>query len=606
MLKKVTTVIRFTLLIFAILVLLSSTAAAEITGFVARGDDGSLYEYRYGDLLDSFALKMLGLSNGLYEDFAARKSYALLNSSGRYIDYADVLDRYASALILNQAFDVINYTAGKEARPAEMPGSVKLVEITSGKLVFTAKPVSTSSTESNPVVVNPAKETPIIGPAAVTLEQARQWAASRQAHQRFIDIAALYWEFGAITGMRPEVLYAQSAVETDFGRFNNKVTPEYNNWAGIKTTEADGNQSEDHEAFATPEDGVRAHFNHMAAYVGLTPIGEPHARYQIVITQLWAGTVHYVEELSGKWTPSAEYHTYILVLLGQMNEGQSAESSPEPEQEDPPPVAEDSDNAGSESVSTDRFVAVDVDILRLRGGPGTTFEILDRLSLGTVLKVTETNGEWLKVITPVEKQGWVHGDYTRAVDMAVSPFTGKTIVIDPGHGGSDPGAIGFSGLKEKLVNISVAQQLVALLNQAGANVVMTRSGDQSVSHQQRMDLANSSNADLFVSIHANAFTNPESNGTESHYCAENDYSSASKFLAHQLQRELVSVLNLRNRGVKSSNFYVLKNTVMPAALVELAFMSNQAEEAILGNAQSQTDCAGALFRGIEAYLLNYR
>jgi N-acetylmuramoyl-L-alanine amidase len=597
--KKATNLIRLTVVIIFILIILSSTASAAVDGFVTRGDDGSLYEYRYSDLLDSFALKMLGLSNGLYEDFAARKSYALLSSSGRYIDYADVLDRYASALILNQTFDVINYTAGKEARPAEMPGSVKLVEITSGKLVYTSKPVSTSSTESNPVVVDPTKDTPIIGPAAVTLEQARQWAASSQAHQRFIDIAVHYWEYGALTGIRPEVLYAQSAVETDFGKFNTTVTPEYNNWAGIKTAEADGNQPADYAVFVTPEDGVRAHFNHMAAYVGLTPIGETHASYQVVITQSWAATVRNVEELSGKWTPSTDYHTYILVLLGQMNDGQ---------QEDPPPspVTEDNDNAGSETVSTERYVAVDVDILRLRSGPGTTFEILDRLSLGTVLKVTETNGEWLKVITPAEKQGWVHGDYTRAVDMAVSSLTGKTIVIDPGHGGSDPGAIGFSGLQEKLVNISVAQHLVALLNQAGANVVITRSGDQSVSHQQRMDLANSSNADLFVSIHANSFTNPESNGTESHYCAENDYSSASRFLAHQLQRELVSVLNLRNRGVKSSNFYVLKNTVMPAALVELAFMSNQTEEAILGNAQSQTDCADALFRGIEAYLLNYR
>ena len=599
MLKKVTTVIRFAILIIAMLIFLSSTAAAAITGLVARGDDGSLYEYRYGDLLDSFALKMLGLSNGFYEDFAGRKSYALLNSSGRYIDYADVLDRYASALILNQTFDVINYTAGKEARPAEMPGSIKLVEIASGKLVYTAKPISASSTESNPVIVNPAEETPIISPAAVTLEQARQWAANRQAHQRFIDIAPLYWEYGAITGMRPEVLYAQSAVETNFGNFNNRVTPEYNNWAGIKTAEAQGDQPEDHEVFATPEDGVRAHFNHMAAYVGLTPIGETHARYQFVATQSWAGTIRYVEELSGKWTPSADYHTYILVLLGQMNEGQPAAP--------PPPVTEGNNgNAGSDSGTTERYVAVDVDILRLRSGPGTPFEILDRLSLGTVLKVTGTDGEWLSVTTPGEKQGWVHGDYTRAVDMAASPFTGKTIVIDPGHGGSDFGAIGFSGLREKVVNISVAQQLVALLNQAGANVFMTRSGDQSVSHQQRMDLANSSNADLFVSIHANAFTNPESNGTESHYCAENDYSSANRFLAHQLQRELVSVLNLRNRGVKSSNFYVLKNTEMPAALVELAFISNQAEEAILGNAQSQADCAGALFRGIEAYLLNYR
>ena len=154
--------------------------------------------------------------------------------------------------------------------------------------------------------------TPILGAPACSLEEAKAWAASSGAHQRFIDIADLYWQYGQITGIRADVMYAQAAKETGFGKYGGAVKPEQNNWAGIKKYGATGDAPEDHEDFATPEDGVRGHFNHISAYVGLAPIGEPHGRYHSVKSISWAGTVKYVEELGGKWCPDLYYGYSIL------------------------------------------------------------------------------------------------------------------------------------------------------------------------------------------------------------------------------------------------------------------------------------------------------
>ena len=153
----------------------------------------------------------------------------------------------------------------------------------------------------------------IIGESEVELEQAQHWAASRGAHQRFIDIAPVYWEYGEKTGIRPDVLYAQSAKETAFGNYGGVVEPDFNNWAGIKTR--DGGPCDDpdaHQKFDTPEDGVRGHFNHMSAYVGKDPIGEPHGRYSVVASLEWAGSIRYVEELGGRWAPNPEYGDSVV------------------------------------------------------------------------------------------------------------------------------------------------------------------------------------------------------------------------------------------------------------------------------------------------------
>lgn len=155
-------------------------------------------------------------------------------------------------------------------------------------------------------------ETYLLGEAEVTVEEAKEWAEKMGAHQRFIDIADIYWEYGEITGIRPEILYAQAAKETGYGKYGGAVVPEQNNWAGIKTKTATGDRTEDHETFETPEDGVRGHFNHMSAYIGLEPVGEPHGRYYSVKSIKWAGTVKTLEELGGKWCPDLYYGFSIL------------------------------------------------------------------------------------------------------------------------------------------------------------------------------------------------------------------------------------------------------------------------------------------------------
>jgi hypothetical protein len=160
--------------------------------------------------------------------------------------------------------------------------------------------------------LTPQIATPITGTAQAAVRQAQEWARARLAHQRFIDIAPFYWRYGVLTGIRPEVLYAQSARETAFGRYGGVVLPEQNNWAGIKTANPAGDAASDHESFPTPEDGVRGHFNHIAAYVGLEPVGIPHGRYWVIKKTPWAGTVKTVEALGGKWAPDPNYGSTIV------------------------------------------------------------------------------------------------------------------------------------------------------------------------------------------------------------------------------------------------------------------------------------------------------
>jgi len=322
---------------------LSLPAAAAVDSFVAESSDGTCHQYCYEDLLESYALKLLGASNGLYEDYAAKKPVAVRCTTGRYIDYNDILDQYARTVLQGGRFSVHHYILSEEAAPANMPGLIKLVSVSPGGLSraefalgehaslvaaddpapggengadrqLDAEPPGDEGKNPDSIKTN----TPIIGESQVTLDRALQWAESKRAHRRFIDVAQLYWDYGKKTGMRPEVLYAQSAYETGFGHYRGIVPPDYNNWAGIKTAGAGGDRPEDHEQFDTPEDGVRAHFNHMAAYVGLEPIGEPHGRYHVVERLSWAGTIETVEELSGRWSPLPTYHERIVEMLKEM------------------------------------------------------------------------------------------------------------------------------------------------------------------------------------------------------------------------------------------------------------------------------------------------
>lgn len=195
-------------------------------------------------------------------------------------------------------------------------------------------------------------------------------------------------------------------------------------------------------------------------------------------------------------------------------------------------------------------------------------------------------------------------------DVALNNVKNKIITIDPGHGGSDSGAVGPNGYTEKEGAFAISQKVASILNQSGAKVVMTRDSDVDVygpnasarnELQARVDVGNNANSDIFVSIHCNAFVNPAANGTQTFYYGS---SYQGQRLAQSIQEKMIEANGLRDRGISTCNFYVVKHSYMPAVLIETAFITNYDEEALLSDDEWQTTMAKAIAEGINEYFSN--
>jgi N-acetylmuramoyl-L-alanine amidase len=183
-----------------------------------------------------------------------------------------------------------------------------------------------------------------------------------------------------------------------------------------------------------------------------------------------------------------------------------------------------------------------------------------------------------------------------------NPPKGRTLVIlDPGHGGKDPGAIGIGGLQEKNVILPISQIVAQILEKQGIQVMMTRSSDYFVSLQGRTDIANRAGASLFVSIHANSMgaSRPDVNGLEIYYFGE-------RRLSDTIYRSIVQSVSVKERGVRRARFYVLRNTKMPSTLIEVGFLTGQEDAAKLRNSNYQRQMAEAIARGIIEYIRQNR
>lgn len=172
------------------------------------------------------------------------------------------------------------------------------------------------------------------------------------------------------------------------------------------------------------------------------------------------------------------------------------------------------------------------------------------------------------------------------------------VVIDPGHGGPDPGAVGIGGLQEKQVINPIATEVASLLQQQGVQAILTRLNDRALGLAPRVALAKQVNADIFVSIHANAISlsRPEVNGLETYH-----YSSGSR-LAQTIHSSILQSISFRDRGVKRANFYVLKRNPIPAILVEVGFVTGAEDAPRLAEPAFRSQMAAAITRGILQYL----
>lgn len=197
-------------------------------------------------------------------------------------------------------------------------------------------------------------------------------------------------------------------------------------------------------------------------------------------------------------------------------------------------------------------------------------------------------------------------NYSRTYSVS-GGIKGKRITLDAGHGGSDSGAIGPTGLMEKNVTLPIAQKLKTLLENKGAIVSMTRTTDVDVSGpdasdrdelQARVDVAERNRADLFISLHINANNNREIGGFSTYYHPKTRYDAQ---IADDLQNAMLKTGSFRDLGIRSANLYVNKRCSMPGALVEMLFISNKKEEKILRSNWFQVKLANALAEGIEKF-----
>lgn len=184
------------------------------------------------------------------------------------------------------------------------------------------------------------------------------------------------------------------------------------------------------------------------------------------------------------------------------------------------------------------------------------------------------------------------------------PLDGKVFVVDAGHGGSDPGAVG-NGAKEKDLVLDVSNRITAMLKDKGATVHQTRSTDKFIPLSDRVVFANSKKADAFISVHINAAGSSAANGIETWYNANtNPSAQESKELAIEIQQSLIQATSAKDRGVKSGDFYVIKNTKIPAVLLELGFISNQEEASQLKDSTHRQTLSDAVVKGVLDFYQN--
>jgi N-acetylmuramoyl-L-alanine amidase len=250
---------------------------------------------------------------------------------------------------------------------------------------------------------------------------------------------------------------------------------------------------------------------------------------------------------------------------------------------------------------------------------------------------------------PVETAIFVSGDIfgLKKPIPAKKYYQIKTVVIDPGHGGKDPGALSRYGTKEKNIVLDIAKRLKRNLEKEGLTVYLTRNRDKFIPLYKRPSFANDKNADLFVSLHANASRYSRARGFEVYYLSEatddnaralaaaenasikfeekvaeetdvsshknptawdlllSEYRRESKEIAYYIYNMTAERLGMRKRGVKGARFVVLKGAIMPAVLVEVGFLTNRREETNLKKTSFRGKIAGLLSGSILAYKREY-
>ena len=252
------------------------------------------------------------------------------------------------------------------------------------------------------------------------------------------------------------------------------------------------------------------------------------------------------------------------------------------------------------SFSGDLLGRATVDNLNIRQEANTTSTVVSKLKKGEYVQVNRINGYWAQV-TYKGQEGYIHKSYIKLLNQSDHPLKDRVIIIDPGHGGTDSGNT-FGTIYEKDVVLKVSKLVERKLAATGANVLMTRTDDVYPTLPDRVDFTNVNYGEIFVSIHANSvLNNTTANGTETFYAMTSGDKQESIDLATFVNNQIVNDLKMRNRGVKNEQFYVIRNTIIPAILVELGFLTNSEDRAKLTDDHYIELFAESIYKGIVEY-----
>ncbi|WP_222599211.1 N-acetylmuramoyl-L-alanine amidase [Aquibacillus kalidii] len=279
---------------------------------------------------------------------------------------------------------------------------------------------------------------------------------------------------------------------------------------------------------------------------------------------------------------------------------------------------------------------INVNNLNVRNGPGTEFDTISQVNQEDYFQVLRVQGDWVEIELDNSTTGWIakqfvtleeakeeedqlntikdeepvkndssgatnqealQNDLTLDLRHDNNGVKSKVIVIDPGHGGRDVGAIGISGSFEKDHTLKTALVLKSYLELLGAEVILTRDSDQYLSLSGRASVANNKMADLFISIHYNSTPQyPTASGVSTYYYSERD-----KLLAETIQQEILVSTSMEDRGIHQESYQVTRMNHRPSLLLELGFLSNPEQEENIQSNVFQSKLAQGIISGIEHY-----
>lgn len=308
-------------------------------------------------------------------------------------------------------------------------------------------------------------------------------------------------------------------------------------------------------------------------------------------------TVKNKEQLSVYKTVNG-YHLTVVGGLPGYIEANSTEDVVVEQPSIPDPIPDSTPTPPS--ISGDLQGRVTVDNLNIRNEANTTSTVVGMLRKGDYVQVNSIKEYWAQ-ITFEGQTGYVHKSYLKLLNQKGNPLKDRIIILDPGHGGKDVGTLSGT-VYEKSITLKVSTLVKQKLEAAGAKVMMTRTSDTFPTLQDRVDFTNNNYGEVFVSIHVNSAGNTSAQGTETYYSiTTGDMYQEDMDLAKFVNDQIVENLNMKNRGIKEQKYYVITNTIIPAILVELGFLSNSEDLAKMTDDQYIELFAASVFKGISQY-----